>query len=136
MMQVQDKLTVQRSHTTQLLNQLTADYQNTKAERKQIAEYYPGSDQAFSLLEELELLTVDICGYAAQVQTTRSQDWQQTIVQLQTLRVFDRPVIAQFYSETSSRYPQIQAYIRTLDYLRLLVLEYGQMQQDNMLISA
>jgi hypothetical protein len=136
MVQVQDKLTVQRSQVTQLLNQLTVDYQNTKSERKQIAEYYPGSDQAFSLLEELELLTVDICGYAAHVQTARPQDWQQTIAQLQTLRVFDRPVIAQFYAENSSHYPQIQAYIRTLDYLRLLVLEYGQMQQDNLLTSA
>jgi hypothetical protein len=136
MVQVQNKITIQRSHITQLLNQLTVDYQSTKSERKHIFEHYPGSDEAFSLLEELELLTVDICGYATQVQTARPQNWQQTIAHLQTLRVFDRPVIAQFYAETPSRYPQIQAYIRTLDYLRLLVLEYGQMQPDNLLTSA
>ncbi len=44
------------------------------------------------------------------------------------LRVFDRSAIAQFYDETRSGYLQMRAYIRMLDYLRLLVLEYLQME--------
>ncbi|MEG4213376.1 hypothetical protein [Microcoleus sp. S13_B4] len=44
--------------------------------------------------------------------------------------MFDRSAIAQFYDETRSGYLQMRAYIRMLDYLRLLVLEYLPTEQS------
>jgi hypothetical protein len=127
MVQAHNKRAAQQEHIAQVLQQLTVDYQMARAERKLISEQ--DSDEEFSLLEELELLTVDICGYASQVKRSGrvSQNDEQAIAHLQNLRMFDRPVVAQFYAQ--AQFPRIRSYIRLLDYLRLLVLEYLQMQQ-------
>ena len=110
-----------------LLAQLTVDYQKTQSERREIAQSYFGSEEDLSFLEELELVTVSIRGYASQIEERAEvENREQAIAELHQLRVFDRSVIAQFYDETRSGYLQMQAYIRMLDYLRLLVLEYLQ----------
>ncbi|MGA7953596.1 MAG: hypothetical protein WCA07_08750 [Gloeobacterales cyanobacterium] len=137
MVQIQGKLALQRDYIVQLLGQLTVDYQNTKAERRDIAECYPNSEEEFTFSEELELLTVSIRGYASQVRETETvKNCELAIAYLQQLRALDRPVIAQFYEEEQSRYTQIQSYLWRLDYLRLLVLEYLQMQQSVQPLSA
>jgi hypothetical protein len=116
---------ITRNYINHLLQQLTIDYQNTKQERKEIAALFPASDEEFTVLEEIELLTSDIRGYASQIQARGSiQNEQEAIERLQTIRVFDVPVIAQLYFTTNSDYPHLKAYIRMLDYLRLLILEY------------
>jgi hypothetical protein len=129
MTQVQNKLAIQQDIIVQLLAQLTVDYQNTKSERKEIAQNYLGSEEEFSFLEELELVTVSIRGYASQIETSAGvENREEAIANLHQLRVFDRSAIAQFYDETRSGYLQMRSYIRMLDYLRLLVLEYLQME--------
>lgn len=109
----------------QLLEQLTIDYKNTKVERQQLAAMIPASQEEFTLLEELELLTVDIRGYGSQI---KARGWidneREAIDKLQAMGVFEVPAIAQFYLTSQGEYEQIKAYIRMLDYLRLLVLEY------------
>ncbi|MCL1464734.1 hypothetical protein [Argonema galeatum] len=116
---------ITRNYISHLLEQLTVDYQNTKAERKQIASLSPVSEEEFSVLEEIELLTVDIRGYASQIQ---ARGWidkeQEAIERLQNIRVFDGGAIAQFNFTTKVDYQQIKAYLRMLDYLRLLMIEY------------
>lgn len=116
---------VTRNYINHLLKQLTVDYQNTKQERKEIASLSPASEEEFTILEEIDLLTSDIRGYATQIQ---ARGWieneQEAIERLQAMRVFDVPAIAQFYFTTDGDYTQIKAYIRMLDYLRLLILEY------------
>lgn len=116
---------VTKNYINHLLKQLTIDYQNTKQERKEIASLSPASEEEFTILEEIELLTSDIRGYASQIQTRGwIENEQEAIERLQTMRVFDVPVIAQFYFTNDGDYTQIKAYIRMLDYLRLLILEY------------
>ncbi|MCY7323920.1 MAG: hypothetical protein LH660_19500 [Phormidesmis sp. CAN_BIN36] len=137
MAQVQDHLKVQRDYTIQLLNQLTAEYPTLKAEMKQISGQYPGTDDEFAFLEELELLIVSISGYAKQIQATGSvRQFDAAIAHLQQLQVFANSTIAQFYREASGQYPKVQSYLQLLDYLRLLTLEYLQMQQTVQSISA
>ena len=116
---------ITRNYIINILEKLTLDYQNTKGERKEIASLFPTNDE-FTLLEEIELLTVNIRGYASQIQARGwIENQQQAIERLQTMRVFDIPALAQFYFATNNRdYDQIKAYIQTLDYLRLLILEY------------
>jgi hypothetical protein len=114
-----------KSYITLLLEQLTIDYINTKQERKTIASLMFTSDEEFTVLEEIELLTVDIRGYASQIQATGSvNNYQQAIERLHSMRVTDIPVIAEFYLEANDNYPQMKAYIRMLDYMRSLILEY------------
>jgi hypothetical protein len=40
------------------------------------------------------------------------------------MRVFDVSAIARVYFTTNGDYTQMKAYIRMLDYLRLLIIEY------------
>ena len=110
-----------------LLVQMTTDYQQTQLERREVAAAFPLSDENFSVIEELELITTDLRGYASQLQF---RDWIEdsatAIDRLQTLRLFSIPHIAQFYFEHSQDYPKLKEYMRQLDYIRLLLLEYVQ----------
>jgi hypothetical protein len=128
MAQVQNKLALGQDIIVQLLAQLTVDYQNTKSERKEISQRYLGSEEDLSFLEELELVTVSIRGYASQIEASAGvENREEAIAELHQLRVFDRSAIAEFYAATRSGYLQMRSYIRMLDYLRLLILEYLQM---------
>jgi hypothetical protein len=128
MAQVKNKLVIQQDIIVQLLAQLNVEYQKSKSERKEIAHSYLGSEEDLSFLEELELVTVSIRGYASQIEASAGVDnREEAIAHLHQLRVFDRSAIAEFYAETRSGYLQMRSYIRMLDYLRLLILEYLQM---------
>ncbi len=120
---------ITRNYISHLLNELTVNYQNSKRERKEIVSLPPNSDEEFTVLEEIELLTVDIRGYASQIQ---ARGWienePEAIERLQAMRVFNVPAIARIYFAVDGDYSQIKAYIRMLDYLRLLTLEYLQMR--------
>lgn len=111
----------------QLLTQLVDMYQNTHNERKEIATHFPPEDEEFSLIEEIELLTVNLRGYASQLQATgQIASKARVIEQLQAMRVLNVPTIARFYFGNNDKYALIKSYIRMLDYLRLLLLEYLQ----------
>ncbi|MGK7876722.1 MAG: hypothetical protein AB4426_26545 [Xenococcaceae cyanobacterium] len=108
-----------------LLDLLNTQYQTAKEDRKLITANFPSSEEEFTILEEIELLTVDIRGYGSQI---KARGWieneQKAIERLQAMRVFAVPAINKFYFETDGKYWQMKAYIRMLDYLRLLILEY------------
>lgn len=53
-----------KNYIIQLLDQLTIDYQNISSEQKLIASEFSRSEDEFTVLEEIELLTIDIQGYA------------------------------------------------------------------------
>lgn len=120
------------SYIVHVLGQLNVDYQNTQAERKQIAVLFPAFEKEFTVLEELELLTMDIRGYAIQIQSRgRVDSEREAIEKLQNLRIFETPAIAQFYFANSGEYRQLKAYTRMLDYLRLLIVEYLRSRQNS-----
>ncbi len=120
-----NQLGSQQNQINHFLHQLTQLYQDAKSERLQAALTYPGSEDGFSIVEELELLTVDISGYARQIQATgQVKNVENAIVDLRRLNVFENVIVIQFYQVTGSDYPKLQSYIQLLDYLRLLSLEY------------
>jgi hypothetical protein len=123
---------IKRNYIIEMLEQLTVDYQNTKQERKEVAALDANFEEEFTVLEEIELLTVDIRGYASQIKTRGwIENEQQAINQLKNMRLFDVPAIAQFYLTTGREYRRIKAYMQMLDYLRLLIIEYLQRNQHS-----
>jgi hypothetical protein len=123
-------LEAQREHITKLFQQLTAEYPTLKSEIKQINGLYPGSDDEFSFLEDLELLVVDISGYANQIKATGDVSKSDIAVShLHQMQVFADGEIARFCEEAEQQYPAVNAYLQRLDYLRLLIAEYLQMQR-------
>ena len=124
---VLDQQQVIKRNISQLLSQLTNTYQNTRSERKEIVTQFPPETEEFSLLEEIELLTVNLRGYASQIAVTSQViNKDEVISQLQAMRVFSVSQVGQFYFNNNGKYEQIKNYIRMLDYLRLLLLEYLQ----------
>ena len=124
---VLDQQEVTKRNISQLLSQLTNIYQNTRSERKEIVTQFPPEDEEFSLLEEIELLTVNLRGYASQITSeNKITKKDQMFSQLQGMRVFSVSQIDQFYFNNNGKYEQMKSYIRMLDYLRLLLLEYLQ----------
>jgi len=124
---VLDQQQVIKRNISQLLSQLTNTYQNTRSERKEIVTQFPPENEEFSLLEEIELLTVNLRGYASQIAVTSQViNKDEVISQLQAMRVFSVSQVGQFYFNNNGKYEQIKNYIRMLDYLRLLLLEYLQ----------
>lgn len=114
-----------KNYIIKLLEQLTIDYQNTKSERQAIAHLSTPPETEFTLLEEIELITTDIRGYASQIKARGYiENPKQAIEQLQDKRVFDITQIAQFYLNKSHEYENLKSYLRMLDYLRLIILEH------------
>lgn len=112
----------------ELLEYLLQDYRQTKDERRSLSAALAEDEDEFTVLEELELATADLRGYAGQVQVRGwVEDEAGAIARLQQLRLLGVPAIARFYFEEGDRYPLLKAYALRLDYLRLLVLEFLQM---------
>lgn len=120
-----------KNNIIQLLEQLTIDYQNSWEEREKIALNFTPSEAEFTLLEEIELFTTDIRGYASQIKARGYIDNRLiAITKLQKMRLFTIPNISQFYFDNQANFPLVKAYLRMLDYLRLLILEYLKLQKD------
>ena len=116
---------IEKKYLINFLDQLNQLYRQTKSERNQLA-LIAKNDQEFTVLEEIELLTVELRGYASQIQ---ARGWvknlEEAINRLQMMHIFEIPVIANLYFD-NEEYDLIKSYIRMLDYLRLLILDYLQ----------
>ncbi len=137
MVQAQGRMKIQGEYVTQLLTRVTDEYVALKPELKQVAEQYPGSDDEFSFLEEFELWISNICGYAQQIQAAGGvRQGDAAIAHLQQLQFSANPIFVRFYVDGRERYPKVGVYLQSLDYLRLLALEYLQMQRSSQPVSA
>lgn|GEM_PF-2914216 len=93
-----------------------------REKNKKNYERIPPSAEEFTLLEEIEFLTVEIRGYASQVKNNR-QIKNETVSRqkLGDWRFLETPILSNFYFDLSSNYPGLKNYLLQLDYLRLLI---------------
>lgn len=116
-------ITAALAYIEKILNQLLKDYQNTKLEREKISLWE--ETQEFSVLGTIEVLTDDIRGYSFQVISNNFSGKAQVILnELNKLKIFEIPEFAEWYFNPEFDYPQMKHYAETLNYLRLLVVEY------------
>lgn len=116
-------ITMARAYIEKILNQLLKDYQNTKLERERIAIWE--ETQEFSILGTIEVLTDDIRGYSFQIINNNSSAKAQEILnELNKLKIFEIPEFIEWYFTPEFDYPQMKHYAETLNYLRLLIIEY------------
>lgn len=109
----------------QVLEQLIINEKNCTEEKKQLAVNFSSSEDDFNLLEEIELLTTDIRGYACQIKAQDSINSEEiALSKLQKMRFFNLPNIGEFYFNNQLNFPQVKNYLQMLDYLRLLIIEY------------
>jgi hypothetical protein len=114
-----------RKHIAQLLDRLIVDYQNAKEDRVRLAENTTTELDEFSVLEEIELFTVDIRGYGSQIKSYgKIEHEEKAAMELSKMRLLEVNSVAKWYFESSSEdYWHLKLYVRMLDYLRLLILE-------------
>lgn len=116
-------ITTALAYIEKILNQLLKDYQNTKLERERIAIWE--ETQEFSILGTIEVLTDDIRGYSFQIINNNSSAKAQDILnELNKLKIFEIPEFIEWYFTPEFDYPQMKHYAETLNYLRLLIIEY------------
>ncbi|MDY6802664.1 MAG: hypothetical protein SXA11_02505 [Cyanobacteriota bacterium] len=108
----------------ELLDRLIIYEKNAKADRKNLAQTLPNDSDDFTVLEEIELLTTEIRGYASQIKIYgRIKNEEEAIKILESKRIFAISSIAQWYFNSDDDYQQLKLYASMLDYLRLLILE-------------
>lgn len=116
-------ITTALAYIEKILNQLLKDYQNAKPEREKIALWE--ETQEFSVLGTIEVLTDDIRGYSFQIINNNSIAKSQEILnELNKLKIFEIPEFREWYFTPEFDYPQMKHYAETLNYLRLLIIEY------------
>ena len=109
-----------------LLNQLTQDYQQLLQQDKALLlETFPPNPQTLSILEEIDLLTTDLRGYASQISINQEiQNPDQALTRLRSMRLLENPPLAELYFTKNKQFPIIYQYLQKLDYLKLLLIDW------------
>jgi len=114
-----------------LLNQLTQDYQQLLQQDKPLLfETFPPNSQTLSILEEIDLLTTDLRGYASQIIINQQiQNSDQALTRLRSMRLLENPSLAELYFTKNKQFPIIYQYLQKLDYLKLLLIDWLTLQK-------
>lgn len=108
-----------------LLDQLTHDYhQIQQDEAKALMEAFPFHEQEFSIMEEIDLITTDLRGYANQIKITNQiQNPDQALKYLRQTLILNNPLIADLYFFQREKFPLTHQYLQKLDYLKFLLID-------------
>lgn len=108
-----------------LLEQLTHDYRQIQQdEAKLLIESFPLNEQEFSIIEEIDLITSDLRGYASQIKITNQiQKPEQALKYLRQILMLNNPLIADLYFSQREKFPLTHQYLQKLDYLKFLLID-------------
>ena len=108
-----------------LLEQLTHDYRQIQQdEAKLLIESFPLNEQEFSIIEEIDLITSDLRGYASQIKISNQiQKPEQALKYLRQILMLNNPLIADLYFSQREKFPLTHQYLQKLDYLKFLLID-------------
>ena len=105
-----------------LSEQLDLLYQAKKLERLKLASWE--EEKPFSILGVIELLSLEVQGYATQVEVGNYTASHTKIIEhLRQLNILKVDYFAQWYFQNLDTYPQTKQYIEQMDHLRLRLIE-------------
>ena len=109
-----------------LLTLLTQDYQQVlQQDKKTLLENFPPNNNEFSVLEEIDLLTTDLRGYASQITINQQiKNPDQSLKNLRNIRILANSTLAELYFSKNEQFPLIYQYLQKLDYLKLLLIDW------------
>jgi hypothetical protein len=109
-----------------LLEQLTREYQQIQqTETASLIKVFPPNEQELSIIEEIDLLTNDLRGFASQIKITNQiQNPDRALKFLCEIRIFVNPFLADLYFTKGDRFPTIHQYLQKLDYLQFLLIDW------------
>lgn len=111
---------------TDLLSQLTQEYQQLlKQDQNLLLATFPPNEQTLSILEEIDLITTDLRGYASQMAINQTiQSPEQALKNLRSLQILENPSLAELYFTQNEKFPLTYQYLQKLDYLKLLLIDW------------
>jgi hypothetical protein len=114
-----------------LLTQLTQDYQQIlQQDTNSLLENFPTNNHEFSILEEIDLLTTDLRGYASQIKINQQiKNPDEALTKLRNLRILANPSLAELYFIKNKQFPLIYQYLQKLDYFKLLIIDWLMLQE-------
>jgi hypothetical protein len=109
-----------------LLEQLTRDYQQIEqTESASLVKIFPLNEQELSIMEEVDILTTDLCGFASQIKITNQiQNPDQALKFLYKIRILVNPFLADLYFSKGDQFPIVHQYLQKLDYLQFLLIDW------------
>jgi hypothetical protein len=118
--------TFERNRIAQLLDRLLEHQRSIKEERRKLWHSEKGSQEQYTVLDRLDILSADIIGYASGIASKgyTVQEPNEVINHLHRLSIFNVECIMNWYTSAEEEYPKIKHYFELLDYIRLLTLEY------------
>ena len=122
----------QRQLLERILKVQASQYQDTEDERRILFEEETEVNDEFPVWAEIELFSGDMMGYASQIiNKGYIYSPQETVERLREFSLFGRPQFLSWYLSTEKRYPKLKTFARTLDYIRLQVIEYITVYQSD-----
>jgi hypothetical protein len=114
-----------------LLTQLTQDYQQIlQQDTNSLLENFPTNNHEFSILEEIDLLTTDLRGYASQIKINQQiKNPDEALTKLRNLRILANPSLAELYFIKNKQFLLIYQYLQKLDYFKLLIIDWLMLQE-------
>lgn len=123
-MQDNSQLSSRRNHIKHLLEIEIYRFQGCGRERGSLAKA-----GVHSLLIEIELFATDLRGYALQiVEKGKVNIPERVISHLQKRGIFEIAEVDAWYLSPNTNYPKVKLYLETLNYIRLLLIEYLNLQ--------
>jgi hypothetical protein len=114
-----------RWHIRRVSERLNTLYRDVAAERRRLHAEEWERNESFSILGEIESWTTDVQGYAAWVaKPGRHPRPLEAIADLEGKRLDALPHVAEWFASPANTYLGLKNYVETVDYLRLLVMEY------------
>lgn len=113
-----------------LLEVRTSQYRDAEDERQDLFENETEANDDFPIWAEIEVFASDMLGYASQIASKGYvSSPQETIERLRKFSLFNKPNFRSWYLSDENPYPKLKTLARTLDYIRLLVIEHINMDQ-------
>lgn len=107
-----------------LLDQLTHDYHQIQQSEAKSLITFSLNEQEFSIMEEIDLITTDLRGYASQIKITNQiQKPDQSLKYLRQTFILSNPLIADLYFSQKEKFPLTHQYLQKLDYLKFLLID-------------
>ena len=121
----------ERTRITKLADRLISQYKEMKDERAQIHSWEWENDFDFSILGLMDLYSSYVGGYASPIATRGTvKKPAEALKLLQEKRFFYQPYFVDWYFSPDNNYIKVQEYVEDVEYLRLLIIQYIKLYQN------
>ena len=122
----------ERTRITKLADTLISQYKEMKDERAQIHSWEWENDFDFTILGLMDLYSSYVGGYASQIATRGTvKKPNEALKLLQEKRFFYQPYFVDWYFSPNNNYIKVQEYVEDVEYLRLLIIQYIKLYQND-----